>query len=153
MKNISALMTTEVISVRESDGVEEVGKKMLTSGHHSLPVIDESGRVTGIITERDLIDAHRQVHLPTVISILDSVIPISGMHEYSEELRKVTAVDARGLATKRHLQLARPEESIDTVADRMFEHQLHALPVVDAEGKLLGMISRSDILRGLLSPS
>ncbi|MEY2340501.1 CBS domain-containing protein [Acidithiobacillus sp. IBUN Pt1247-S3] len=153
MKNISGLMTTNVVSVQESDGVEEVGKKMLAAGHHSLPVVDGSSRVTGIITERDLIDAHRQVHLPTVISILDSVIPISGMHEYTEELRKVTAVDAQGLATKRHLQLARPEESVDAVADRMFEHHLHALPVVDADGKLLGMVSRSDILRGLLAQS
>ncbi len=153
MKTVRELMSTSVVAVQENDGVEEVGNKMLASGHHSLPVLDAEGRVSGIITERDLIDAHRQVHLPTVISILDSVIPISGMHEYSEELRKVTAVDAKGLATRRHLQLAHPEEGLDEVADRMFEHRLHALPVVDGEGRLQGIISRSDILRGLLSTS
>ncbi|MEL5849525.1 MAG: CBS domain-containing protein [Candidatus Igneacidithiobacillus chanchocoensis] len=153
MKTIGEIMQTTVVSVQETDPVDGVGKKMLESGHHSLPVLDAEGRVTGIITERDLIDAHRQVHLPTVISLMDIIVPISGMHEYAEDLRKVTAVDARGLATQRHLQLAHPEESLDAVADRMFQHHLHALPVVDQEGKLQGMVSRSDILRELLARS
>ncbi|MCE5388126.1 MAG: CBS domain-containing protein [Acidithiobacillus sp.] len=151
MNTVADRMSKTVVSVAENDPVETVAKVFLESGHHLLPVLDAEGKVTGVITEHDLIDAHRQVHLPTVISILDSVIPVAGLQEYREELRKVTAVDAKGLASRRHLILARPEDSLEDAADRMFEHHVHALPVVDGEGHLLGILSRSDILRGLLA--
>ncbi len=149
MKTAADLMTREVISVHEDDPVQEIGQRFLESGHHGLPVLDGGGRVAGMVTERDLIDAHRQVHLPTVISLLDSVIPVSGMHEYREELRKATAVTAGQLAS-RDLVLARPEDSLDAVADKMFRHGFHVLPVADGTGRLVGIISRSDILRELV---
>ncbi len=149
MKTAVDLMTREVTSVHEDDSVRDVGQRFLESGHHGLPVLDASGRVTGMVTERDLIDAHRQVHLPTVIALLDSIIPVSGLHEYQEELRKATAVTAGQLASH-DLVLASPEDSLDAVADKMFQHGFHVLPVADGAGRLVGIISRSDILRELV---
>ena len=71
------------------------------------------------------------------------------MHEYEEELRKATAVTAAQLATTK-VVTAGPDESVDDVAEKLLRKEVHALPVVDSAGKLLGIITRSDILRHLL---
>ncbi|MBU2830779.1 MULTISPECIES: CBS domain-containing protein [Acidithiobacillus] len=151
MKTAQDIMTREAITVLADDSVQKVGELLLSSGHHSLPVVDGDGHLVGMIGERDLIDAHRKVHLPTMLTILDGLIPLGGMHEYEEELRKVTAVTAGQLATARVISVA-PEEDVDAVAEKLLRKDVHAVPVVDSSGLLLGIISRSDILRHLLKP-
>ena len=151
MKTAQDIMTREAITVLADDSVQKVGELLLSSGHHSLPVVDGDGHLVGMIGERDLIDAHRKVHLPTMLTILDGLIPLGGMHEYEEELRKVTAVTASQLATTRVISVA-PDEDADAVAEKLLRKDVHAVPVVDSSGLLLGIISRSDILRHLLKP-
>lgn len=151
MTTAQDLMTRAAISVRADDSVKKVGALLLSSGHHSLPVINETGHLVGMIGERDLIDANREVHLPTMLTILDGLIPLGGMHEYEEELRKVTAVTAGQLATPKVVTTT-VDEDADQVAEKLLRKEVHALPVVDSDGLLLGIITRSDILRHLLNP-
>ncbi|MHB0887135.1 CBS domain-containing protein [Acidithiobacillus sp.] len=151
MKNASDIMTTAFVAVQADDPVEKVGSVLLESGHHSLPVVDNDGRLVGMIGERDLIDAHRRVHLPTLVTILDALIPLGGMREYEEELRKVTAVTARQLASTQVVTAA-PDEDADAVAEKLLRKDIHAVPVVDGEKRVVGIITRSDVLRNLLNP-
>ena len=151
MKTAQDIMTREVVRVLADDPVDKVGDVLLSSGHHSLPVVDSEDHLVGMIGERDLIDAHRKVHLPTILTILDGLIPLGGMHEYEEELRKVTAVTAAQLATP-HVITAAPDEDTDAVAEKLLRKDVHAVPVVDNSGLMLGIISRSDILQHLLKP-
>ncbi|MHB1202126.1 MAG: CBS domain-containing protein [Acidithiobacillus sp.] len=151
MKNASDIMTTAFVAVQADDPVEKVGSVLLESGHHSLPVVDNDGRLVGMIGERDLIDAHRRVHLPTLVTILDALIPLGGMREYEEELRKVTAVSARQLASTQVVTAA-PDEDADAVAEKLLRKDIHAVPVVDGEKRVVGIITRSDVLRNLLNP-
>ncbi len=151
MKSARELMTTPFVAVQADDPVEKVGSVLLESGHHSLPVLDKDGRLVGMIGERDLIDAHRRVHLPTLVTILDTLIPLGGMHEYKEELRKVTAVTAAQLASTQVITAA-PDEDADAVAEKLLRKDIHAVPVVDGEKRVIGIITRSDVLRNLLNP-
>ncbi|MHB1530573.1 CBS domain-containing protein [Acidithiobacillus sp.] len=151
MKNASDIMTTAFVAVQADDPVEKVGSVLLESGHHSLPVVDNDGHLVGMIGERDLIDAHRRVHLPTLVTILDALIPLGGMREYEEELRKVTAVSARQLASTQVVTAA-PDEDADAVAEKLLRKDIHAVPVVDGEKRVVGIITRSDVLRNLLNP-
>ncbi len=151
MTTAQEIMTRAPSTVQEDDSVKNVGKILLQTGHHSIPVVSASGHLIGMIGERDLIDANREVHLPTMLAILDGLIPLGGMHEYEEELRKVTAVTAGQLATTK-VVTAGPDENTDAVAEKLLRKEVHALPVVDTDGKLLGIITRSDILQHLLKP-
>ncbi len=149
MTTAQEIMTRAATTVRADDSVKDVGKILLSSGHHSLPVVNASGHLVGMIGERDLIDANREIHLPTMLTILDGLIPLGGMHEYEEDLRKATAVSAGQLATTKVVTAA-PDEDVDAVAGKLLRKEVHALPVVDASGLLLGIITRSDILQHLL---
>ena len=151
MKTAQDIMNREVVTVLADDPVDKVGDVLLSSGHHSLPVVNSEDHLVGMIGERDLIDAHRKVHLPTMLTILDGLIPLGGMHEYDEDLRKVTAVTASQLASS-HVVTVAPDEDTDAVAEKLLRKDVHAVPVVDNSGLLLGIISRSDILQHLLKP-
>ncbi|WP_414039264.1 CBS domain-containing protein [Acidithiobacillus sp. M4-SHS-6] len=149
MTTAQEIMTRATTTVQAEDSVKDVGKILLQSGHHSIPVVNVAGHLVGMIGERDLIDANREIHLPTMLTILDGLIPLGGMHEYEDELRKATAVTAAQLATTK-VVTAGPEESVDAVAEKLLRKEVHALPIVDTAGKLLGIITRSDILQYLL---
>jgi len=73
------------------------------------------------------------------------------MREYEEELRKVTAVTARQLASTQVVTAA-PDEDADAVAEKLLRKDIHAVPVVDGEKRVVGIITRSDVLRNLLNP-
>ncbi|MEW6613208.1 MAG: CBS domain-containing protein [Pseudomonadota bacterium] len=144
------IMTAQVVSVKTDDSVDAVAEVLLRVGHHSVPVVDGAGRVQGMISQEDLIDATRKVHLPTVITILDSFIPLGGYKEFADDLRKSTATTAQQLASV-NLVYAEADEDVDSVAEKLSQSHVHALPVVDHDKRLLGIITRSDVLRALLS--
>lgn len=152
MQTAREIMTTQVVTVQENDSIDAVAQALLNSGHHSVPVLDAAGRVSGMIAQEDLIDARRQVHLPTVITILDSFIPVSGYKEFAEDLRKSTATSAIQLATT-HIVCATPDDDINSVAEKLAESHIHAVPVVEADKTLIGIVTRSDVLRAMLNKS
>ena len=149
MPSARDIMTINVVSVKNEDSVDKVADVLLDSGHHSMPVLDEGGRVCGMISQKDLIDAQLKVHLPTVITILDSFIPLGGYKEFAEDLRKTTATTAIQLAS-RDLVTVAAEETVEAVAEKLSHSHVHALPVVGTGRQLLGIITRSDVLRALL---
>lgn len=150
MQTAREIMTTQVVTVRENDSIEAVAQVLLSSGHHSVPVLDAAGRVKGMIAQEDLIDARRQVHLPTVITILDSFIPVSGYKEFAEDLRKSTATRAIQLATTQ-IVCAAPDDDLNSMAEKLAESHIHAVPVVGADKTLIGIVTRSDVLRAMLN--
>lgn len=152
MATVRDIMTTDVVSVNGQESVDVVAQVLLGSRHHSLPVIDAEGRVQGMISQEDLIDANRKVHLPTVFTLLDSFIPLGGFQDFAHELRKATASTALELASTK-VVTAHPDDSTDSVAEKLVEGHVHALPVVDAENRLLGIVTRSDVLRDLIGRS
>ena len=142
------IMTPEPEAVTETTGVQEVADLLLKSHHHGVPVVDEDNRLVGIVTDSDLVDRTKKVHLPTMITILDTLIPIGGFKQYSEDLRKATATSAGDLCT-RDVDYVLPGAELDEVATLLSEHHIHMVPVLDEEEHLLGVITNTDIIRAL----
>ncbi len=142
------IMASDPITVTETTGVQEVAEILLNSHHHGVPVVDAENRLVGIVTDADLVDRTKRVHLPTVITILDTLIPIAGFKQYSEDLRKATATTAGDLCT-REVDYVYPDAEMDTIATLLSEHHIHLVPVLDEDNKLLGVITNTDIIRAL----
>ncbi|HKJ87952.1 MAG TPA: CBS domain-containing protein, partial [Gammaproteobacteria bacterium] len=105
-------------------------------------------RLVGLVTDSDLVDSNKRIHLPTMITILDTLIPISGFKQYEEDLRKATATTAGDLCT-RDVDYVGPEADLSEVATLLSEHHIHLVPVLDADQKLLGVVTNTDIIRAL----
>jgi CBS domain-containing protein len=148
MQTVADIMTQDVVTVTRDTTVRELARIFETRHFGSLPVVDEAGNLCGIVTASDLIEQGRSLHIPTVISIFDWVIPLEGERTLERELQKMTAQTTGEICSNEVVTVA-PSDLVSTAADTMSSHKLHALPVVDGR-KLVGMVSRIDIIRNVI---
>lgn len=147
MQNVADIMTKEVVSVKGTTTVREMAEIFDKMGFGSLPVLDDQGNLSGIVTASDLIEQGRPLHIPTVISLFDWVIPLESEQSLERDLRKITAQTAAELASKDVVTIL-PSEPVSKAAELMSSHKLHALPVVEGK-KVVGIVSRIDIIRAM----
>jgi CBS domain-containing protein len=148
MQTIAEIMTKDVVTVKSETTVRELAEIFETRGFGTLPVVDDAGNLTGVVTESDLVEQGRNLHIPTVISLFDWVIPLGGERSLERELQKITAQTAGEIFATDVVTVA-PSDPVSTAADTMSSQKLHALPVVEGK-KLVGMVSRIDIIRNLI---
>jgi CBS domain-containing protein len=148
MKTVADIMTTDVVTVTKDTTVRELAKIFESRHFGSLPIVDENGSLTGIVTASDLIEQGRSLHIPTVISLFDWVIPLEGERSLERDLQKMTAQTAGEICSTDVVTIT-PSDLVSTAADTMSSRKLHALPVVEGK-KLVGMVSRIDIIRNVI---
>lgn len=148
MQTVADIMTKDVITVKRRTTVRELAEIFERRRFGTLPVVDEEGNLIGIVTESDLVEQGRNLHIPTVISLFDWVIPLGGERALERELRKMTAQTV-GEICSTDVVTAAPSDPVSQAADTMSERKLHALPVVEGR-RLVGIVSRIDIIRSLI---
>ncbi len=118
---VRQVMTTKVITVRPDQTLLDVLKLIGKTGHRGFPVIDDKGRVVGMITERDL-----------------ARYPRTRLHEIRVEE-----------AMTRNLVVATPDETLDEAMAKIIRYTIGRLPVVEdlKSMKLVGIVTPRDILR------
>ncbi|ABK43478.1 CBS domain containing membrane protein [Magnetococcus marinus MC-1] len=141
------IMNSDPPTVTVHATVHEVAVLLAQKNICAVPVLDE-GVLVGIITEGDLIDRVKQVHLPTLINILDAVISVGGSHQFEEDLRKVAACKASEIMTPTLISVG-PDADLRKIATVLAEQHVSVVPVVGEE-RLLGLIDKSDVIRGML---
>lgn len=149
MQTVADIMTKEVVTVKNGTNLRELAGIFENRRFGSLPVVDDAGNLTGIVTASDLIEQGRNLHIPTVISIFDWVIPLQGERSLERELQKMTAQTVGEICSSDVVTIS-PGDPVSTAADIMSDRKLHALPVVEGR-KLVGIVSRIDIIRNLVS--
>jgi CBS domain-containing protein len=140
---VQDVMRREVISVAPDTPAAEIITLLLKKGYRSLPVLDENGRIQGIITDGDLL---RRAGLTARLS-LQPDLPQADWQQQLADLRAqgdtaVTLMTSPAIT----IQATQP---LRHAVQKMAEHNLKRLPVVDGNGRLVGWISRVDILRTL----
>jgi CBS domain-containing protein len=142
-------MSSPVITVQPSTPVGEVARTMLDHHIDSVPVVEASGRLVGIVTETDLVVQNANVHFPTFLQVLDARIYLTNPRNFEEELRRALGTIAADVMSRR-VDTVRPDDDISVAATLMVDHKFNAIPVLDGN-RLVGIISRSDILRHVLA--
>ena len=148
MKTVADVMTREVITVKKETSIRDLAELFVTKRIGSLPVVDAEGSVIGIVTESDLVEQGKNVHLPTVVTLFDWVIYLETEKTLERELKKMGGRVVGDIFQQQPITIA-SDATISAAADLMSEHHMNALPVVD-HNKLVGIISRIDIIRTLL---
>jgi CBS-domain-containing membrane protein len=146
MLTAKEIMTREVITVNPETRVEELAHLLWENRISGAPVVDEMGNLVGVVTENDLIDQNKKFHIPTVAAILDSIIILENPHKLDEEFRKMAGTRVRDIAAAKTVTV-KEETPLDEIASIMSRKRVHTLPVTDADGKLVGVIGKSDIIK------
>ncbi len=147
---IKDIMVTDVITVSTSDSVEQCAKLLQENNISGLPVLDEGGKVAGIVTEGDLIRRASRIKAPGYLEILGGLIYLGSPSKFVEELQRAMSLEAGQLMSKDVISV-KPEESVEEAATLMVEKGISRLPVIDDEDKLVGIVSRRDIMSCLYS--
>ncbi len=121
---IKDIMTPNPITCCDTDSLNDAAQRMWEQDVGAIPVVDESGMATGMLTDRDIaMAAYIQGRPPASIPVQTAMAKM--------------------------LHTVRPDEDVRAAHQAMREHQVRRLPVVDAEGKPVGIIALNDIARRL----
>ncbi len=143
---VSEAMTPDPITVRPDAEVSEVAKVMIDSDVGGLPVVDESGKMVGIVTESDLVVQDSEVRFPRFVSFLAGYVFVPGsLHRFDEKFKKAVAATAGDVMSK-DIVTIEADDSVEDAATVMTRKKLKRLPVMRG-GKLVGMITEKDIVR------
>ena len=114
-------------------------------GISGLPVIDANGDLAGIITETDIISHEIQVDTPAFVPFLDAIIRMP-WDTSDDDLRRVLATTAGQLMTHPVYSVT-VDATVRDVATLMFERKVNPVPVLDRDNRVVGIVSRSDIVQ------
>jgi CBS domain-containing protein len=146
MTTATDLMSKDLITVRSDMPVSEVAKIILDYKITSLPVVDDEGKLVGIVSEGDLVrcsrsnrDAHRSWWLTLMTGSGSDQADVLSLGD-----RKV------GDVMSKDVLLASENESLPQLIELLSRRRIKRLPIVK-NGKLVGIVSRVDVLRHLAS--
>lgn len=117
--NVSDLMTADPACCRPSDTIQAAAQMMLDRDCGQIPVVDEGGRLVGVITDRD--------------------IACRCVAEGKSSDAKVSDAMSRDVVT------AAPDEDLESCCAKMEDRQVRRLPVIDEAGCCCGIISQADV--------
>jgi CBS-domain-containing membrane protein len=142
------IMTREVITVKKDTGLKALAR--ILSEHHinGVPVVDEKGRLTGIICESDLIRKNKKLHIPTVVALFDAVFYLESPKKMEEELKRLNATRVEDLYTQKVVTVD-VNTHVDEIATLMSEKKIYTLPVME-DDRLVGVIGKADLIRALV---
>jgi CBS domain-containing protein len=133
--NVKQLMSTNTVTIDEQASCREAIALMCRYRIRHLPVVDDQGRLAGIVTDRDV---RHHLFRPDVFRSIGSV-PV-------EQLLAATPVP--DIMSTPVISVA-PGATLDEAARRMREDRVGALPVVE-DGRIVGIVTETDLLQRIL---
>jgi CBS-domain-containing membrane protein len=143
------IMTKDLIVVAPEMEISKAAKILLENRINGMPVVDESGRLVGILCQSDIVAQQKKFPIPSVFTFLDSLIPLSSGKQLEREVRKIAATTVAHAMTSKVVTVS-PETGIEEVAELMVDKNYHTIPVMDKTG-LAGIIGKEDILKTLIN--
>ncbi len=149
MLKVKDIMTKDVITVTPDTEVVKAAKILLEKRINGLPVVDDSGKLVGILCQSDLIAQQKSIPIPSLFTLLDGFMPLTIMKRIDKEVEKIAAIRVEQAMTPKPVTVD-PNADIEDVARLMVDKNYHTLPVLDG-GKVVGIVGKEDILKTLLS--
>jgi CBS domain-containing protein len=142
---ISEIMTPDVVTVGPETTFKEIVDRLVHADVSGVPVVDDRGRLVGIVTEADLAskEAYGVRRRRTLSLLADSLAAPRWIH-------KAFGSTAADVMTK-EVVVCSPDDDVRIVTRRMLEASVKRMPVTQA-GSVVGMVSRHDILKTLIRP-
>lgn len=157
--HVREFMTTDVETVHEDDEVGEVLGRLARVDFSGFPVLDDDGAVVGVVTEGDLVDLFRvedrvlwiPVGLPPFVDTLTYAVDVSWEDlDLGLDLARHVDDPVRDVMSPDPVTIS-PEASLDEALALLGdpERDVNRLPVVDADGSLVGIVARQDAIRAV----
>lgn len=147
-KTVADAMSRDPIVVRPQTPLNEAIQILAERRFSGLPVVDDADQLVGIISETDLMWQETGVTPPAYIMFLDSVIYLKNPTTYERDLHKALGQTVGEVMSRDPITIS-PDKLLKDAAQIMHDRSVHRLPVLDAEGKVVGILTRGDIIRAM----
>ncbi|MGO9386982.1 MAG: CBS domain-containing protein [Methanobacterium sp.] len=156
MVKVKDAMEKLVIKFHVDDKITDIAQTLRENKISGAPIVDKEDKVIGIISEGDIMRL-LEVHSPRINLILPSPLdwielPIRMKYEFdeiAEDMNKAASVHISEIMTKKVIT-TKEDDDISDAAQLMDTHSVNRLPVVDDEGKLIGIVTRGDLISALV---
>ncbi len=145
-----SVMTSDVVTLRPDQSLAEAADALADRGIGAAPVVDPDGRLLGLLRDQDLILGEARIHVPTTISLLpgvDFTLP-SHLARFDQDLKRAVGSTVADAMTGDFVT-AGFDATVEDLATLMHEHDVTHVPIVDDDGRLVGIVARSDLVRHL----
>jgi CBS domain-containing protein len=153
---IQDAMEKEVIKFQIDNRIIDVAGSLRENKISGAPVVDKEGNLVGIISEGDIMrlievhSPHINLILPAPLDLIELPVRMKyEMDEIAEDMNKAASLLIGEIMTKKVVTIKQDDDIVDA-AQLMDTHDIKRLPVVDAEGKLVGIITRGDIIGAMV---
>ncbi len=147
---VRQVMTTDVLTFRPTDTVETAARALIDRRLGGAPVVEEDGTVLGLLEDDDLIVQDTRLHFPTVISLFGGYLELpSSLHRFESDLRKAVGATVSDVMDA-DAPTCRPDDTLENVATGLHERNSSRMAVVDDDGRLVGIVSRGDLVRAIV---
>jgi CBS domain-containing protein len=138
-------MITQVFTVKPSNTIKELLTIFATNRIGGVPVVDEQDHLVGIVSDGDVL--RYLAPKPVGIAGLVYIIEDGKMEDIIQEKLKTTVKE---IMTKRNLLSVSPDEEFERTIRLLSMHHYKKLPVVNGAGRVIGVLSRGDIINNIV---
>ncbi len=142
------IMKTNIITVKANTGIKEIAQILTENNISGVPVVDDDGKLVGIVTEGDLLHKESDPRIPKYFGILGGFIYLGGSEKYEEDIKKLAALTASEIMTSKVITVSQ-DTKVNEIASLIVKHNIKRAPVVEND-KIIGIVSRTDIIKTLI---
>ena len=149
-EKVEEIMARNVITVNENDSLRDVATVFKANEIAGAPVVNDQEEVVGVVSEADILKVlgtfHWYTPLLTTMDLLQHHSEIS--QDIQRDIEKAGEITVKEIMSKEPRTIP-PDALIDDAAQIMHSTGFNRLPVVDETGKLVGIVTRADIIASL----
>jgi CBS domain-containing protein len=153
---IEDAMEVNVVKFKSTDKIVDVAQVLRNNKISGAPVVNEENHVIGILSEGDIMRM-LEFHSPKINLILPAPLdlielPVKMKHEMdelAEDMERASSVLIGDIMTKKVVTISKDAQIADA-AELMDSHHIKRLPVVDENHKLIGIVTRGDIIGAMV---
>lgn len=138
-------MITDVISITKGSAVRELLELLVDNKIGGVPVVDENGKLCGMITDGDVI-RYLQPKGRTVYDMYALVL-VSEKEDLQHKLDYAVDQQIGSMTRNKQVYYVHPDDDLEAAISILSKHHFKKIPVVDDDNKVLGVISRGDVIR------
>lgn len=153
---VEEVMNPRPVLLQEDMSIKDAVHTMLDANIAGAPVVNKAGQIVGVLTEADVIwkgAGKPEDHFiipPVFIGALDAYVFLRDNKAFEEETHKILARTVKdAMVGKDKVVTVKPGAAMSEAAQLMVHNDVNLLPVVEASGNVVGIVTRHDILRGL----
>ena len=153
---IQDAMEKEVIKFQVDDRIIDVAGSLREKKISGAPVVDKEDKLVGIISEGDIMrlievhSPHINLILPAPLDLIELPVGMKyEMDEIAEDMNKAASLLIGEIMTKKVVTI-KPDADISDAAQLMDTHDVKRLPVVESDGKMVGIITRGDVIGAMV---